>query len=367
MGIQEIFEQVYGRLKADYYMFNGTIADDTADEFIKTVRKNYRREFECVLILTTYGGDPDAGYRIMRALRRYYRAITFYVFGSCKSTGTLMALGADQIVMSDFGEFGPLDIQLTKDDELQNTSSLNIIQSLNSLNQQMFSTFEENFLTLKRRSRHAITTKTAADICSKLSVGLFSPISAQIDPHKFGETQRAILIAEKYGKRLMTGPHLQETLVKLMVDYPSHGFVIDFDEAKKLFGDAVRWVNSEESMLEQILLNFVRGETGEDVIELLNDMLYEDEDEDEVILEDEDENEDEAILEDEDVNKDKITVENGDDETKNNDIITNHSANNNTFTEPKGKTAKPRKPQGKTSPKKITDFLKEERNGIPKQ
>lgn len=248
--------------QSDFYLFVGTIDDRNADKFITSLRKNSDRNDNCSLILTTYGGDPDAGYRIIRAIKRYYKKLTLYIFGSCKSTGTLMALGADEIVMSDFGEFGPLDIQLTKDDELSNTSGLNFVQSLLSLNEQLFRSFEENFLGLKRRSRNTITTKTAAEICSKLAVGLISPISAQIDPVKLGEVQRAIKIANEYGTRLCDRHDL---IAKLIVGYPSHGFVIDFQEAKEIFNN-VRWVTDNESILEQFLLKLVRNEGEEDVI-----------------------------------------------------------------------------------------------------
>lgn len=257
-------ERLIDKYDADYYLFSATIDDVNADKFIMMLRENKKKRENCVLILTTYGGDPDAGYRILRSLHRYYKNIIFNVFGSCKSTGTLMALGADEIVMSDFGEFGPLDIQLMRDDELSNTSGLNIVQSLMSLNEQLFRFFEENFMGLKRKSRGSITTRTAAEISSKLSVGLISPISAQIDPVKLGEIQRAIKIAEKYGTRLLR-EHSREVISKLIVGYPSHGFVIDFGEAKDLFSN-VRWVEDDECILEEHLLHIVRNETDTDII-----------------------------------------------------------------------------------------------------
>jgi Serine dehydrogenase proteinase len=250
---------------SDFYLFVATVNDINADKLITTLRKKEIKKDNCTLILTTYGGDPDAGYRIVRAIKRYYSKMTLYIFGSCKSTGTLMALGADEIVMSDFGEFGPLDIQLTRDDELSNTSGLNFVQSLMSLNEQLFRSFEENFLGLKRRSRNTITTRTAAEICSKLAVGLIAPISAQIDPVKLGEVQRAIKIANEYGSRLCDR---HELIAKLIVGYPSHGFVIDFKEAEEIFNN-VRWINENEAILEQFLLKLVRNEGEEDVIQEL--------------------------------------------------------------------------------------------------
>lgn len=353
--IKQVLGELFEQHKSDYYLFNATISDDTADKFINLVRENPAREIECVIILTTFGGDPDAGYRIMRTLRRYYKRITMFVYGRCKSTGTLMALAADEIVMSDFSEFGPLDIQLTKDDELANTSGLNIVQSLSSLSDQMFSTFEQNFLALKRKSRNTITTRTAAEICSKLSVGLFSPISAQIDPHKFGETQRAINIAEKYGKRLLRSPQLYDTLLKLILDYPSHGFVIDFDEAKKLFVN-VRWVNEKEYALEQVLFDYVRNEVGEDIIDFLNDTLKEDND----------------GINFEDAEVEHVGHENGnnDKENQNNDIekdeIETIFVKKTDEVDIESIEIKPSKTK-KNSSAKLSTILKNKSNGITKQ
>ena len=167
--------------------------------------------------------------------------------------------------MSDFGEFGPLDIQLTKDDELSNTSGLNFVQSLTFLNEQLFRSFEENFLSLKRASQNTITTKTAADIASRLSVGLISPISGQIDPVKLGEVQRSIRIANDYGTRLCENDNL---IARLIVAYPSHGFVIDYQEASELFTN-VRWVNDDESIIEQYLHKIVRSQSENNIIDVL--------------------------------------------------------------------------------------------------
>jgi len=250
---------------SDFFVFVGSINDETADKFIEILREKKNKRTNCSLMLTTYGGDPDSGYRIMRAMKRLYEKINFYVFGSCKSTGTLMALGADEIIMCDFGEFGPLDIQLAKDDEMSNTSGLNFLQSLTALNDQMFKSFEKSFLNLKQRSNNSITTKTAAEIGSKLAVGLITPISAQIDPVKLGEVHRAMQIADHYGTRLCKDKIL---ISKLIAGYPSHGFVIDFEESKDIFPN-VRWVNDEELIFERYLSKLLRRQEADLISELL--------------------------------------------------------------------------------------------------
>ena len=110
--LNELIKKIAEQNDSDLFLFCGTISDRTVDEFVAKLRDKRTKKSNCSLLLTTYGGDPDAGYRLVRAIKRYYTDFILYVYGSCKSTGTLIALGANQIIMSDYGEFGPLDIQL---------------------------------------------------------------------------------------------------------------------------------------------------------------------------------------------------------------------------------------------------------------
>ncbi|WP_426492481.1 SDH family Clp fold serine proteinase [Hymenobacter sp. 102] len=254
--------ELSNNLEADLYLFNSTVTENSADEFVHLIRGHADKKANCALFLTTYGGDPDAGYRMVRIIKRYYSKLILFVCGSCKSTGTLIALGADEIIMGDFGELGPLDIQLAKDDEMLSTSGLSYLQSLASLSEQLFPTFEKAFFNIKQRSGYTITTRTAAEIASKLTVGLVSPISAQIDPVKLGEVQRAIQIADAYGRRLTDK---EDLITYLIAGYPSHGFVIDFEEAESIFPN-VRLLNDKELLIEHWLFPYLRRENGQPAI-----------------------------------------------------------------------------------------------------
>jgi len=178
-----------------------------------------------------------------------------YVFGYCKSAGTLIALGADEIVMSDFGELGPLDIQLEQDDQLARTvSSLSYANAISVLRQLAFDNFEHNLLSIVNKSRGVITTKTAADIASAFAVGITAPIAGQIDPVKLGEVDRATNIANAYGMRICDD---KARIERLVMAYPAHGFVIDFEEASDIFRN-VRWANETELLMEKSLGDIVR-------------------------------------------------------------------------------------------------------------
>ncbi len=70
------------------------------------------------LLLHTSGGDIDAAEKLIHMVRttvgqQYFQVI---VPDFAKSAGTLMALGADKIIMSDTSELGPIDPQIALND-----------------------------------------------------------------------------------------------------------------------------------------------------------------------------------------------------------------------------------------------------------
>jgi serine dehydrogenase proteinase len=215
------------------------------------------------MILCTPGGDIHSAYRMVRHIRRLYGEFILYCFGICKSAGTLVALGADAIRMSEFSELGPLDVQIAKPDEFfKRTSGLDMTAAVQTLGQQAYKRFEASFLDLKRNSGDIITTKTAAQIASEMAVGLFRPISEQIDPLRLGENFRQLQIALEYGRRLDVK---EQILMKLIENYPSHDFVIDLDEAKTLFSH-VDLLDEDDVAFEKALQEQTIEKYAEDVI-----------------------------------------------------------------------------------------------------
>lgn len=193
-----------------------------------------------LLILVTFGGNADAAFRICRCLQDQYEKVIVYVPGICKSAGTLLAVGAHELVISDHGELGPLDVQMLKKDELwENQSGLTVLNALESLTSRAVDSFQETFLEIKRRSQDTVTLKTATKISTDMITGLFTPLYAQIDPIHIGEADRAMSIAGEYGlKLLQRGGNIDKgNLNRLLRGYPSHGFVIDRSEAETLFTD----------------------------------------------------------------------------------------------------------------------------------
>ena len=226
------------------------------DARLRDVSERSRRHDRCVLVLTTDGGDADAAYLIARFLRRTYESVTACVFGYCKSAGTLLALGCQEVGMGLRGELGPLDVQISEKDELARFGSgLETVTALNSLAETAFASFENYLVTTVQRSDGQISTKTAAELATNLTVGLVAPISAQIDPIRLGREQRAMEIASAYAERLRVPPR---AIARLTTDYPDHGFVVDLIEAREFLNHA-RDLTPAERTLEVALASAMPG------------------------------------------------------------------------------------------------------------
>jgi hypothetical protein len=257
-SIREIFERYTATQETDLFCFNGRIQPWSAREFVDAVLARDRHSKNAALFMCTYGGDPHSAFRMVRCLKKHYSGgkIRLLIDGPCKSAGALIALGVDEIAFGPRGELGPLDTQLTKQDEIFFMSSgLDILQALSVVTSNAFENCFDNMMELIKRSGGSISTKTAAEIASSVTAGVFQPITAQIDPLRMGEAQRSMRIAREYGERLKSKLLKSGALERLVQDYPSHGFVIDKEEALQYFSK-VDDLTPDETSLAEFLEDF---------------------------------------------------------------------------------------------------------------
>jgi len=212
-----------------------------------------RRKFEtCTVFLTTLGGDPDAGYRIARCLRHHYKRVRLAVPSYCKSAGTLIAISADELGIGDLGELGPLDIQVRKGSELQESSSgLDIMQALQAVTSHTQDAFHRLLVGTRGLG---LSTKLCAEFAATVASGIAAPLIGQIDPIRLGEMQRATRVALEYGQRLnnYTSNLKSDSLSRLIGEYPAHSFVIDRKEATELFNNVTHLTNAEKVLCDAI-------------------------------------------------------------------------------------------------------------------
>jgi hypothetical protein len=231
----------------DTFIYNGAIERQRDLEFIEMVAEK-RAGNTVNLVLVTGGGDPDAAFKMSRYLQSKYERFTITVSGLCKSAGTLLALGANEIVFAPYGELGPLDVQMLKVDNIAGMESgLNISEAFQSLELRARNTFTRMVTEILSNSGGVISFQTAARTAVETISALYGPIFSRIDPEEVGSRSRAMRIGQDYGRRLNAiSQNLRENaLLQIAQTYSSHGFVIDLIEARSLFQN-VREANAQE-------------------------------------------------------------------------------------------------------------------------
>ena len=255
--LDELVRKVSSHYDADIYVFIGAMFPPLDRNFLEEVRRNRNRR-NALLLIDTPGGSAEAAYRMGRAIQRAYQTqseddengkFLLYVHEMCKSAGTILSLAADGIIMSQYAELGPIDVQLRKDDEIgERTSGLTPIQALQTLQVESGSHFQRFFRQLRFGNELGFSTKLSADIAAQMAVGLMGSVYSQIDPTRLGEVERHVRVSSEYGTRLQTQNVKQHTVARLAGAYPSHEFVIDRKEARLLFDEVSRPTDDLESL-----------------------------------------------------------------------------------------------------------------------
>ena len=244
-------------------VFSGPMSGESVYTSIESLSNAPTESKKLSIFLTTRGGDPHAAYRLSHFASQRFDDVRLLLAGYCKSAGTLVAVGASEIGFDVFGELGPLDVQMTKPDEIfLQHSGLDVMQAIAQVTSGAYTAFQDYMLRL---AVGGMSARTAAEIASNLAAKLYEPVAAQIDPVRLGEADRAIKIASEYGQRLDAGNLKPGALATLIHGYPTHGFVIDLDEAKKLFHH-VSGLTTEEVAIANGLGTLVRSPALEPVV-----------------------------------------------------------------------------------------------------
>jgi len=251
--LEKALLEVSNEKNVDVILINKPMSEPTAEAFHRQLEQSAHEE--AFVILVTIGGDPHAAYMMARDLQIHYKRVTLCVAGDCYSAGTLMVLGAHEVVITPRGRLGPLDIQLVKKDELsERLSGLTVDIALDQLSQKATESLVSMVYELKSEFGRQISFRTALDVSADFVSRMMGEIYKQIDPIRIGEDARSLRITSHYGALLEAhSSNLKSGAVdRLLKSYPSHACVIDLTEAKDLFVN-LREPTTAESQLLKIL------------------------------------------------------------------------------------------------------------------
>lgn len=223
--------------EADIYLYSGSIEEDSLGEIAEAVTQGFNGRDRCILILATNGGSANGAFRIARFFQRTYSEFWLCCPGTCKSAGTLIALGAHGLIMDHFSELGPLDVQIVKEDEIgARKSGLLATSTFEALADQTFALYSTLMARIKLSSANQISFKLASQLAADMTAQTIGNLYNQMNPEVIGSERRSLLIAKRYGQLLTEIDNVRPHAVDHFVScYPSHDFVIDDEEAKRWF------------------------------------------------------------------------------------------------------------------------------------
>lgn len=201
----------------------GSAAPITRDDVVGIVEllHNVPRDRNIDFLLHTGGGDIDAAEKIVTLLRTIVGTgqLRVIVPDFAKSAGTLIALAADKIVMSDSSELGPIDPQFLKKDGDGNARWLSVLSYLKAY---------ENLCAKLRAWPEDVPARIMLSKLDPTTVVQFEAIS-----------KRARTLAEEHLNRWMF-QQKKGTYTKIASDlmdtnlWPAHGQLISWEDAKQM-------------------------------------------------------------------------------------------------------------------------------------
>ena len=216
------------------------------------------------LLLHSPGGHPDIAYKAMKFFRRRFDEVNVIVPMFAKSAATLMCLAADHIYMGEFAELGPIDIQI--DDQVQhgskNFSPLNEFKSIEFMREQAIEWMD--YYAVVMNAQYGLSLKEALKDSVPLVSSLMRPMFEQIEPLGMGEHRRALAISEEYANRMiaLTGnPNASRIVKRIVWDYPSHEFCIDFEEVLGLGLPVERLSEDQDRLLTRAIVGLQRDDS----------------------------------------------------------------------------------------------------------
>lgn len=204
------------------------------------------------IVLHSGGGHPEIAYAAMKFFRRRFKEVNVIVPLHAKSAATLMCLGADKIFMGELSELGPIDIQLNDDVKYgeRGFSPLDEFKSLEFMREQAIEWMDYYAAVMNRR--YGMSIKEALKDSVPLVSSLMRPMFEQIDPIEMGGNRRALAISEEYATRMLAlvgNANSREIVRRMVWEYPSHDFHVDFEEVKEVGLPVERLPESQDTRL----------------------------------------------------------------------------------------------------------------------
>jgi hypothetical protein len=214
------------------------------------------------ILVQSPGGHANYAYEMSTFFKGHCRKLHYLVPLHAKSAATIMCLNADKIIQGEWGQLGPLDVQM--DDVVEygarTFSPLNEFKAMEFLRDYATEFLDYfSFLLVQR----GFSVKQALHEAIPGVTGIMAPLYSHVDPSKLGSYRRLLAEGEEYALRLLqsaSNGNSKKIAERLVWKYPSHGFVINRAEARGMGLPVFDMEIQHDRTLTKLMLNLMESE-----------------------------------------------------------------------------------------------------------
>ena len=244
---------------------SSSMGGDAVAEIIQQIQLIPEDKKEVDFIIISNGGDPIVALRIISMLRERFEKVSVLLPYVAYSAATILALGADEIVMHPFSNLGPIDPQLTTIKRDQQ----------GKVEQRHFSSEDlRNFIEF---------IKTDVGITDQQHlISAISPLLNDVGPLQIGSAKRgqqlSLSLSEKMLNLHQTDKNICKNIARaLNSSYYHHGYAVGRKEAQQIGLSIVIPDKELENLLWSIWTDFSQEMKANTVFDPIRE-IFEDED-----------------------------------------------------------------------------------------
>ncbi|MDO8431420.1 MAG: hypothetical protein Q7S58_03320 [Candidatus Binatus sp.] len=189
------------------------------------------------LLIHSPGGIANCAFQLANLLTERCGSFVAVVPRYAKSAATLLALGADKILLGrPPAELGPLDAQLFDPEREEHLSALDEVQALERLHAFALEAFDRQMFLLLDRTNKKLST--LFPMTMKFTADTVRPLFERVDVVRYTQMSRILKVAEEYAVRLLLNKYTRkeaEAIASHLVEkYPEHRFSIYLSEIARI-------------------------------------------------------------------------------------------------------------------------------------
>lgn len=236
---------------------SGQMASDAIDIILKQLEVIPKECKEIDFLVISNGGDAITSLRIISLLRERFEKITVLIPYVAYSAATILALGADEIIMHPYSNLGPTDPQMTRTKINPNGQRENLCFGSEDI---------RNYIDF---------AKDDVGVRKKDLVNILANISNDVDTLTIGSSKRSQRLSYALSMKLLK-THMKSTLKMrkiaktLSQSYYHHSYALGRSEVKKLGLNVINPDEELENLLWKIWEDFsleMKTNKGFDILE----------------------------------------------------------------------------------------------------